>query len=605
MACYNQVMEIKSEVTKLRRWSHAHTFVTGTIFGLLGLLAIGLGVTLGLDRDRSLLPGIRIAGLGVGQLSGESAAFLLSQKIGSQPIQFLLTSDKRNWQVSDDLLKPDYDLPATINQAWLVGRQGGLLNRLTQIGAAIKGETDLPLVVKIDDGAMDSLTASIAAQLDDPAIQPALRVTGSGDQQKVVLEPGKDGLAVNQARLASEINLKFSRLEFAPLPIPIEEIKVTLDSQQAKQAVALGELLLNHQLTVKAPDTDDWVLDAKDLISLVSLAKSEFDPELLAAAIADFGLGVNRVPQNAAFRFTNGRVEEFRPGKDGLQLDQDKLLAQINQNFNRLQHESVTLEAPVVKTTPQITTESVNSMGIKEQLGLGDSTYHHSIANRIFNIGLTASKINGVVIPPGATFSFNDTVGDISAATGYKSAYVIKEGRTVLGDGGGVCQVSTTLFRAALAAGLPIVERKAHAYRVGYYEQNSPAGIDATVYGPTVDLKFKNNTPAYLLIQTENDPQTEELKISIYGSDDGRKVAISTPVIWGQSPPPPPLYQDDSGLAPGETKQVDWAAWGAKTRFDYKVTRGDEVLEERTFYSTYQPWQAVYLRGPSTISQTQ
>ena len=124
----------------------------------------------------------------------------------------------------------------------------------------------------------------------------------------------------------------------------------------------------------------------------------------------------------------------------------------------------------------------VNDLGVKELVGSGYSTYSGSIENRVFNVSHGASKINGVLIPPGETFSFNKTVGDITAATGFKQAYVIKSGRTVLDDGGGICQVSTTLFRAALNAGLPIVNRTAHAYRVGYYEQGFPPGIDATIY---------------------------------------------------------------------------------------------------------------------------
>jgi vancomycin resistance protein YoaR len=199
------------------------------------------------------------------------------------------------------------------------------------------------------------------------------------------------------------------------------------------------------------------------------------------------------------------------------------------------------------------------------------------------------------LLSPGEVFSFNQAVGDISAETGYKQAYVIKEGRTVLDDGGGVCQVSTTLFRAVLYAGLPVIERTAHAYRVGYYEQGFPPGLDATVFYPTVDFKFKNDTPAYLLIQTVI--SGSKLYFNLYGTSDGRVTTLSKSTVTDQTPPPPDLKQDDPTLPKGEVKQVDWAAWGAKVSFTRTVTReGEEIIKE-TWRSNYRPWQAVYLVG--------
>jgi len=166
-----------------------------------------------------------------------------------------------------------------------------------------------------------------------------------------------------------------------------------------------------------------------------------------------------------------------------------------------------------------------------------------------------------------------------------------------LGDGGGVCQVSTTLFRAALNAGLPIVERKAHSYRVHYYEEDLGPGFDATVFLPSADLKFVNDTANHILIQTKVDPKTFSMKYEIYGTNDGRVATVSAAKIYSQSAPLPTIYQDDPTLPSGTKKQVDWSAWGAKVSFDYKVTRGGEILQDRTFFSTYQPWAAVYLVG--------
>ena len=244
-----------------------------------------------------------------------------------------------------------------------------------------------------------------------------------------------------------------------------------------------------------------------------------------------------------------------------------------------------------------MTTENVNNLGIRELLGEGVSYFRGSAAGRVHNITLASSKLNGLLLGPGETFSFNTALGEVSAATGYQPAYIIKGGRTILGDGGGVCQVSTTFFRAALNAGLPILERQAHAYRVSYYEQESFAGLDATVYSPKPDLKIQNDTPAHILIQARVFPQEFKLVFQLYGTADGRRATITNPRLWDQVAPPPPLYIDDPTLPKDEVRQVESPVWGAKAAFDWKVVRDGQILQERTFYSAYQPWQAVYLKG--------
>jgi vancomycin resistance protein YoaR len=167
-----------------------------------------------------------------------------------------------------------------------------------------------------------------------------------------------------------------------------------------------------------------------------------------------------------------------------------------------------------------------------------------------------------------------------------------------LGDGGGVCQVSTTFFRALLSAGLPIVERHAHAYRVGYYEENGyPPGIDATVFVPSVDLKFLNDTGHYILVQSKIDLDNLYLEFDLYGTSDGRTVSMTTPVVTNQVAPPPDLYQDDPTLPAGQIKQTDFAAWGADVSFTRTVTRNGKVIISDKYISNYQPWQAIYLRG--------
>jgi vancomycin resistance protein YoaR len=255
------------------------------------------------------------------------------------------------------------------------------------------------------------------------------------------------------------------------------------------------------------------------------------------------------------------------------------------------------LNIPVAKTLPDITTDQVNNFGIKQLIGRGTSTFYHSIPGRVHNVALASSRLNGTLVKPGETFSFNQALGDVSAFTGYQQAYIISEGKTILGDGGGVCQVSTTLFRALLNAGLPIMERQAHAYRVSYYEQGFPPGLDATVFSPSPDLKFVNDTPAYILIEAKADTKNFSLVFELYGTDDGRIATISKPLITNIIAPPEDKYQDDPTLPTGIVKQIDYKAWGAKVTFNYRVVRDGVDLINKTFISNYKPWQAIYLKG--------
>lgn len=326
-----------------------------------------------------------------------------------------------------------------------------------------------------------------------------------------------------------------------------------------------------------------------------------YDDDTLTTLLTPLKMSVYKEPVDALFSFDNGRVTEFKPSEAGqtINLDQLKnsLLTQTVKSNTKEMPENITITIPVVPLEPKITTEKVNNLGIKELIGTGTSLFQHSIENRIYNVTLASTRLNGLLVPPGETFSVVKALGDISSLSGYKQAYVISGGKTVLGDGGGVCQVSTTLFRAALNAGLPIIERNPHAYRVGYYEEDSPPGIDAAIYSPSVDLKIKNDTGHTILIQSYINPDELRLTFNIYGTADGRTVEIGKPVITSQTPAPETLYQDDPTLPRGQLKQVDFAAAGARVYFTRTVKKDNKVYLADTFTSNYRPWQAVYLRG--------
>ncbi|MEO6509183.1 MAG: VanW family protein [Patescibacteria group bacterium] len=324
-----------------------------------------------------------------------------------------------------------------------------------------------------------------------------------------------------------------------------------------------------------------------------------YDEGLVTDYIRDVDDHYNKPAKNALFSFENGKVTTFREHENGLMINNEKFVNDIKKSIASLEkkteNKKITVTDSAVK--PEITLSEANEFGIEELIGEGQSDYHHSSEDRIHNLTLAASKFNGAIIEKGKEFSFNQILGDVSTITGYVPGYVILNGKTVLGDGGGVCQVSTTMFRAALNTGLPITERHNHAYRVVYYENDQPAGLDATIYLPGVDLKVKNDTPAAILIQTEIDPDNLILYFRLYGKKDGRVAEIDTPVLSNQQPPPPAVTQEDPTLPRGVTKLVEHAIPGATSTFNYKVYKGKEITYQQKFVSWYRPWAQVTLVG--------
>ena len=178
---------------------------------------------------------------------------------------------------------------------------------------------------------------------------------------------------------------------------------------------------------------------------------------------------------------------------------------------------------------PEITLDKINNLGITTLLGQGESDYGHSSQSRIHNIKVGMTKFNGVILKPGEKFSFNELLGEVDERNGYLAELVIKGGKLIYEYGGGLCQVATTVFRAAIMSGLDITERKPHSFPVQYY---NPQGFDATIYPGVVDLKFINNTEAHILIQTKL--VGSKLVIEIYGSKNEQKVEIKGPFQYDQ-----------------------------------------------------------------------
>lgn len=332
-----------------------------------------------------------------------------------------------------------------------------------------------------------------------------------------------------------------------------------------------------------------WLtLASKDKSFEVEIDQADFANYLEKSGIKEW----LEIPvQDARFKLTEGKVTEFISSQPGRKIDIEQSLSDINNTLLTSGELEVALSVEV--TEPKVTNDDVNDMGIVEIIGIGESDFSGSPSNRIHNINTGADTLNGMLIAPDEEFSLMTALGEIDGEHGYLQELVIKGDQTIPEYGGGLCQIGTTMFRGALGTGLPVTERRNHSYRVSYYE---PAGTDATIYNPWPDLKFKNDTGHYILIQSRI--EGTKLYFDFWGTRDGRAVMMTEPTIYNIVAPPEKKIIKTTDLAPGVTKCTERAHSGADAKFDYSVqypNQPDPI--ETTFYSHYVPWQEVCLLG--------
>jgi vancomycin resistance protein YoaR len=313
----------------------------------------------------------------------------------------------------------------------------------------------------------------------------------------------------------------------------------------------------------------------------------------LAAWLRDrFSGEINRSPVDArvAWNSTEGLVV-MEPSVDGAALRADAFAAAVDTSFFERQGP---VEVPVVLTKPAIDDDNLAALNIDGLLARGDSNYGDLNIERDTNIEVATGYLNGTLVPPGEEFSFNGAIGEITKEMGYVESGVIVNGRATTGDGGGVCQVSTTVFRAAVFAGLPITDWAEHTQRLPVYERDGwSAGFDASILqwsggdpAEWGDLKFENDTGGYLLVQAWTD--YPYLIVEIYGNDDGRTVDVSDAEVWEGTSSPEDLEVVDETLPAGTIKQTEWPRKPAEAVFVMTVTYADGTVNEQEFYSEYE-----------------
>lgn len=608
-------------------------------------------------RDRAV-PGVRVLGEEIGGMTRQQAEAYLRNKLGDPNEllarfggeQIVLRAGAQVYRAWPWELGLRSDLRPALDAAFQIGHRGNWVLSLIEQGRALLFGADVNAAAAFDEATARAYVSLLAAQIDRPARDATYRLEGL----ELVETPAQKGQRLDGEEAFKRIQAYVVN-PTTEITLPVEELEPhPADATAARAQIAKW---LQAPLVLTFEDRA-WAIDQAALAQMLILQPTSnadssltyqvaLDRNALWAKVNELAREINQAPRDARFRFAEGRLTPIVTSQEGRTLDVEATVRAIEAQFKQMttllsggspengfwkigeenfgEHQApgrsqapappvpsptdtrqrrpagvsllrahtIPLSVRVIK--PEIDMRDADHFGIRELIATGTSNFKGSIPNRIQNIKTATASFDGIVIPPGGTFSFIRYLSEIVEANGYEDAYVIFGDRTILGPGGGVCQVSTTMFRAAFWAGFPIVERWAHAYRVGYYEP--PKGLDAAVFVPSADLKFINDTPHYILIESVFDPQKYTLAFNIYGTKPNREVKMTEPEVTNKVPHPPAKYIDDPTLPKGTIKQVDFAVDGEEVTLYRQIYVDGRLVSQQKFFSRYAPWQAVFLRG--------
>jgi len=573
--------------------------------GLLTALLLGLVVYQLLFLNRVYL-GVSAMGVDLGGMTRSQAEVAVAAQ-ADYYLNFPVTLryGDQQWTLTARQAGAALDATATVDGAFAVGRSGQVLGDLGEQWQALRHGDPVEPVIRYDTGPANMALVLIAQSVDRPVRDAQLLIHGDLSVEAV---PAQVGRALDVDATRDALHRQAMAGETAPVELVVRETPPSV--AEVEEARRLAQALLSGPLTVRFHAADaagEWQLTPAQLADMVLVTEEArasgggriwlaLDQAKWTAYFKGLAAQIDRAPRDARLEINpaDGTLTVLQPSQAGLTLDIPQALALVAALPGRPTH---TLDLPVTVARPAVPAEDMNQMGLTSLVGEATTYFKGSAEARVRNIGVAASKFHGVVVPPGAVFSFNDYLGPVTAEAGFEDGLVIWGDRTAVGIGGGVCQVSTTAFRAAVMGGFEIVERWAHGYRVSWYETGTGPGLDATVYSPDVDFKFRNDTDHFLLIQTATDPAAGTVTFRFYGTPTGRVVKLEGPVEENVVPHGAPVYQDDPTLPKGKTTQVEWAKDGEDVTVRRTVTMGDAVVHQDTFFSRYKPWRATYLVG--------
>ncbi len=585
-------------------------FVIGClILNILCICIIIIGV-FQINYSHKIYPGVNVWGTDISGFTKSEALDLLNNRtsyVKSDAIS--LKYNNVQWSFTPSELGMTYQIEEVVDEAYAVGRAGPLISDLLSQWESYYMGVHLSPVVVLDVVMIEELVKGIARLVNEDASDASFSVIGS----VFTLDPGKKGRVVDVKKSVENIVEPLSEFSKADINLVVNEYQpIQINANEQRE---IGQNIVDEPLIilVKEPqsiDGEPWIIDRETLVDMLVFDKA------LGETQETYRVTINRDrmreflvfaseqlfirPINAKFNYDDelGVLSVLESAKFGRELDIDASLDHIIDSLED-GHNNAYFQ---FKTVDPIVGDGItkSDLGIDGLVSESKTFFRGSGDSRMQNISAGSEMISGILIAPGEEFSFNEHLGDVSLDTGFAEAWIIYGGRTIQGLGGGICQVSTTLFRAAFYGGYPILERNPHAYRVGYYEQgaNSPGpGLDATIFSPVADFRFLNDRDDWLLIESYLDLDDQSLSYKFYSGSDSREVSVSEPSISDVVDAKDPVYEFNSDLDDGEIRQVDWENKGAKVVVERKVENNGVVIIDEEISTRYQPWGSVYQFG--------
>ena len=514
-----------------------------------------------------------------------------------------LSGPDRSWGVRPADLGITLVAEDTARVAYQVGRDPKDV-LFTRLWLMLFG-TNVAPIFSYDEAVATLYLQELASEIDLAPVDAALVLDGI----LPTVIPPQPGLALDVSASLDAIQEELSDVVGLSVDLVVEEVAPQI--VDAEMAMVQAEAILSDQLTLLLPDPKQgdpgpWVLLPEDLAGILTTFAvdgrlyAELDQVQLVGYLEGIAPTLAVEPVNSRFHFDEStrQLDAIAPSAEGRALDVGASLQNILNTFEA-GHHLVPLSVQTL-APPYPETATAEELGIHDLVAEGDSYFIGSPSGRDHNIRLATSQFDGLIIGPGETFSFNHYLGDVSEEAGYDESFITAGEQLAVEVGGGICQVSTTVFRAALWGGYDIVERSYHYQRVGYYElMGYGPGFDATVYSPLVDLKFLNDYDAPLLIEAMIEEDGHRLVFSFYSTGDGRTVEVEGAEVTDEVEPGPPIYQLDEELEP-ETV-IEWQ--GAQDGLTATVVRwvrdsADNLMYRDEFVSRYEPRRAAFHYGP-------
>jgi vancomycin resistance protein YoaR len=506
------------------------------------LLAVGL-VVFRIAYNDKVYPAVVVGDVPVGGLTmSQAEARLTDRATQLENGTFTFTYKGKVWTPSLSELGVTVMLDESLADARQMGRGGNATSRLEFVGNILSSDQVVPLQTRIDERVLDTWFDAVDRDIDNAPVNPSLKIDGTA----VAVVPGSDGVLVDREAATAEVLKALDSLDPVSVVIPTYVAHPEFTADQLGPAEKQVTEALSKPVPV-AFENDSWKIEGTDLGQYVKIdvvvedgaptAKLSVDTKSLAGDLRTrFSDEINRKPVDAVFGWDD-RLVALKPGVYGAALRSDAFADAVADSFLN-GHKKV--EIPVVAIAPEVDDTKMGSYGIVELLGGGHSNFAGGAWARDQNIYVATELLNHTLVPPGGTFSFNKAIGEITADKGYQEASVVVAEQVGRDIGGGVCQVSTTVFRAALNSGMPIEEWHPHTYRLSNYERDGwGPGFDASILqiGPNADdwadFKFQNYTDHWLLV--ESYAADAHVYVNIYGTSDGRDVAIDAWPIGGNA----------------------------------------------------------------------